>query len=75
MTGVPPRLVKGPTTIRAYARLLRDGGRVRRPTEDTLQLGGDFVVGRDGRLVYAYRSEGPADRPSVDELISAAFQA
>ncbi len=67
--------VWGPTTIRAYGRLLRGGGRLRRPTEDTLQLGGDFVVGRDGRLVYVYRSKGPADRPPVDDLIAAARRA
>lgn len=67
--------VWGPTTIRAYAGLLRGGARLRRPTEDTLQLGGDFVVGRDGRLVYAYRSKGPADRPPVDDLIAAARRA
>jgi len=48
---------------------------LRRPTEDTLQLGGDFVVGRDGRLVYVYRSKGPADRPPVDDLIAAARRA
>lgn len=54
---------------RADARLLRRGRRLERPTEDTLQLGGDFVVGRDGRLVYAFRSSGPDDRPSVDELV------
>lgn len=58
-------------TVREYARLLRRGDRLRRPTEDTLQLGGDFVVGPDGRLAYVYRSSGPADRPSVDDLITA----
>jgi hypothetical protein len=36
-----------------------------------LQLGGDFVVGRHGRLVYVYRSTGPADRPPVDDLVAA----
>ena len=63
--------VWGPETLRTYIRLVRHGSRVRRPTEDTLQLGGDFVVGRDGRLLFVYRSKGPADRPSVDELVAA----
>ena len=63
--------VWGPATLLEYARLVREGGRPERPAEDTLQLGGDFVVGRDGRLVYAYRSTGPADRPPVDELVAA----
>ncbi len=63
--------VWGVRTLREYGRLLRGGERLRRPQEDTLQLGGDFVVGGDGRLAYAYRSTGPSDRPSVDELVSA----
>jgi len=61
----------GPATVRAYARLMRKGARLQAPKEDTLQLGGDFVVGRDGQLVYAYRSKGPDDRPAVDDLVAA----
>jgi peroxiredoxin len=57
--------------VRAYGRLLRQGRRLERPTGDTLQLGGDFVVDREGRLAYAYRSKGPDDRPSVDDLLDA----
>ena len=63
--------VYGLSTIRRYAELLMKGRRFERPTEDTLQLGGDFVVGRDGRLALAFRSTGPDDRPSVDDLIAA----
>ncbi|MGE3449230.1 MAG: AhpC/TSA family protein [Microbacteriaceae bacterium] len=63
--------VWGPKVWWAYARLLRRGRRLHRPTEDTLQLGGDFVVGRDGRLAYAFRSQDPDDRPPVDELVAA----
>ena len=62
--------VWGPATWRAYLRLLRRGRRIRRPMEDTLQLGGDFVVDADGRIAYAYRSKGPADRPPVDALVA-----
>ncbi len=60
-------------TLRRYAQILRrDGfGTLRRPTEDTRQLGGDFVVDRDGRLAWGFWSEGPDDRPSVDELVRA----
>lgn len=63
--------VWGPATLRTYGRLVRRGERVERPTDDTLQLGGDFVVGPTGRLVYVYRSRGPADRPPVDDLVGA----
>ncbi|MGI9597470.1 MAG: AhpC/TSA family protein [Acidimicrobiales bacterium] len=42
-----------------------------RPAEDPLQLGGDFLVGPDGRLAYGFWGQGPDDRPSVEELIAA----
>lgn len=63
------RRVWGWRTWRAYARLLRAGRRFQRPTEDTLQLGGDVVVDRAGRISYVFRSADPDDRPSVDELV------
>lgn len=50
-------------------------GGLRRPTEDTLQLGGDFVIDAEGRLAYGFWGEGPDDRPSVDELIGAVDKA
>lgn len=65
------RRVWGWRTWRAYVRLLRAGRRFRRPTEDTLQLGGDVVVDRAGRVSYVFRSSDPDDRPSVDELLEA----
>lgn len=67
--------VWGPKIWLAYATLLLRGRRLQRPTEDTLQLGGDFVVGRDGRVAYAFRSTDPDDRPSVDELLAAVHRA
>jgi AhpC/TSA antioxidant enzyme len=63
--------VWGVNSVRGYGRLLRQGRRLERPTGDTLQLGGDFVVDPVGRLAYAYRSRGPDDRPSVDDLLDA----
>lgn len=42
-----------------------------RPVEDTLQLGGDFIVDPDGTLVYGFWGEGPDDRPSVEDLLLA----
>ena len=65
--------VWGWQAARRYAQILRRSGlrSWRRPTEDTLQLGGDFVVNPDGTLVYGFWGEGPDDRPSVDDLIAA----
>lgn len=55
-------------TVGRYLQLLRQGRRMHRPTEDTLQLGGDVVIGRDGRLRYIARPPGPTERPPVDDL-------
>lgn len=65
--------VWGLRAARRYIQLFRQGGwrDLRRPVEDTRQLGGDFVVDPDGVLVYGFWGEGPDDRPSVDELIAA----
>lgn len=63
--------VYGPRVWVEYARLIGRGRRPQRPQEDTLQLGGDFVVAPDGRLTYVFRSTGPDDRPPIDELIAA----
>ena len=67
--------VWGPKVWLKYARLLRGGATFEKPTENTSQLGGDFVVGRDGRLVYVFRSKGPDERPSVDDLLDAVRRA
>lgn len=71
--------VWGPRVWLRYAQLLlrREGGGIEKPSggEDTSQLGGDFVVGRDGRLVLAFRSKGPDDRPTVDALVEAVRRA
>jgi hypothetical protein len=57
-----------------YLKLIAGGERVRRVPEgeDPLQTGGDFLVSRDGRVLWAYRSEDPTDRPSIDELLAVA---
>jgi peroxiredoxin len=69
--------VWGFATIKKYVSLLlsrnspigrRDLGAA---TEDTRQLGGDFVIGPDGRLAWGYWCTGPADRPSADEVVAA----
>lgn len=37
---------------------------------DTSQLGGDFIVDKQGILRLVYPSRDPADRPPVDDLIT-----
>jgi peroxiredoxin len=61
----------GLRAARRYLQIMRVSGLrgLAAPTEDTLQLGGDFVVSADGTLTYAFWGEGPDDRPTVDELV------
>lgn len=41
------------------------------PADDLLQLGGDFVLAADRRLVYSHPSVEATDRPTKDELLAA----
>lgn len=39
-------------------------------TNDPHQLGGDFVLNKDGHFLLLHRSSNPKDRPTVDQLIT-----
>lgn len=39
--------------------------------EDVLQLGGDFVLNGDRRLIFAHPSVDPIDRPPAESLVQA----
>lgn len=60
-----------PHVLAHYLRQMLHGWGLRRPVpgEDVLQLGGDFILDRTGRLVFAHRSADPSDRPAVGELL------
>ena len=64
--------VYGPRVLARYLWLLVRGRRLVRPQrdDDLYQLGGDALIGADGRLLALFESRDPADRPSVDELLS-----
>jgi hypothetical protein len=51
-----------------YVRLLLGGQRLQRLGRDSLQLGGDFVVGPDGVVTWA-RPQRADDRPPVGVLL------
>jgi len=58
-----------PATLKLYWRLLREGKqREYYGKDDIYQSGGDFLIDRDGNLLYAHRSRDPADRPSPKRL-------
>ena len=67
--------VYGWRTMRVYRDLMRKGRRMRRPTEDTLQLGGDFVIDSAGRLAWQHHAAGPDDRPPVSAIVEAVRRA
>ncbi len=59
-------------TIKKYAELIRGGRKMQLKTdEDTRQLGGDIVIGADGRVLLAVCSKNQADRPPVGALVAA----
>ena len=65
------RRVYGPATLLMYARAMAKGTMPKRPVADTLQLGGDFVIGQDGRLSATFRPDSPDTRPTPAELFQA----
>ena len=66
----PLRDVYTAGTLQRYARALLRGQRIRRPVEDTRQLGADAVV-VNGRAVGIFRSRSPDDRPAMETLLGA----
>jgi hypothetical protein len=59
----------GPATWWAYIKLLARGQRMRRPSGDIHQLGGDVLVDPAGRVTLHHVGKGPADRPAIAALL------
>ena len=59
------------SVLSRYLRLIFTGWLPRKgeASEDMLQLGGDFILTSDRRLAYVHRSNDPADRPAVSDLV------
>ena len=62
-----------PLVLGRYLLILLRGRLPMRPQkgDDLMQLGGDFVLDADRRLVYAHSSTEATDRPAVEELVKA----
>ena len=67
------RRILKPRVVAGYLRKMAGGWMPAKPQEgeDVMQLGGDFVLDGRRRLVYAYRSADPADRPTPEALLLA----
>ena len=64
--------VFSPSTLRLYFRLLREGKKLQSyGKDDYYQAGGDFLIDRDGNILFAHRSRDPADRPPPEQLLRA----
>ncbi|MFV2069765.1 MAG: SelL-related redox protein [Pirellulales bacterium] len=62
----------GPAALGSYAKLLLRGRRIRRPTGDVYQLGGDVLIDPNGIVRLHHVGNGPADRPEIDSLLQIA---
>ena len=68
--------VFSPSTLRLYLRLLREGKKLQSyGKDDYYQAGGDFLIDGEGNILFAHRSQDPADRPTIEKLREAIDQA
>lgn len=64
--------VFSPAALKLYWKLLRGGMKPEHyEGDDIYQSGGDFLIDRKGNILFAHRSQDPADRPSAIALLQA----
>lgn len=61
----------GPKIVWQYLRWASQGKPIGRSGQDTLQRGGDFVVGTDGRLKLSHAGRDQSDRPAISLILEA----
>ena len=62
--------VFSPATLALYLRLLKENRRPKRYGDaDIYQGGGDFLINRQGEILFSYPSRDPADRPTLGMLL------
>lgn len=70
LTRLPWYRVFSMPTLKLYLHLLRRGRKMENyGRDDYFQAGGDFLLDREGRVLFSYHSHGPADRPPVSRLL------
>jgi len=58
-----------PSVIYWYAKQYFEGRSLEYPDGDPNQLGGDFLFDEEGNCQLEYRSSGPLDRVSLDQVL------
>ena len=58
-----------PGTVWTYLKHFARGRGYDHAASDWKQLGGDFIIGEDGTVLYERRGQAPHDRPTVASLI------
>lgn len=62
--------VFSPATLKLYVKLLCEGMKPESyGRQDIHQSGGDFLLDREGNVLFAHRSQDPADRPTAKKLL------
>jgi peroxiredoxin len=62
--------VFSPATLKLYWKLVRQGMKPKGYGKDDIyQSGGDFLLDRQGNILFAHRSQDPADRPPASRLL------
>lgn len=61
--------VWGPSTWRVYLREVLRGQKLKKPTGDILQRGGDVLIDPAGIVRLHHVGRGPADRPAVAAIL------
>lgn len=61
--------VWGPASWGTYLKLLLKGRRLRKPTGDVQQLGGDVLVDPQGVVRLRHVTANPADRPEISSIL------
>jgi len=64
-------VIFGPSSWWGYLKLLLRGRKLRRPTDDVHQLGGDVLIDPKGTVCLHHVGRTPIDRPSVESLLEA----
>ncbi len=57
-------------TLAYYVRALSGGREWRGIIGDSAQLGGDFIIGRDGLFLLKHPSKEATDRPKVSDILN-----